>query len=109
LQEAGISSVKSSAGFDQTKLMSVDPIVAPESLSNGRKPGINRHAASSVTATLNGLMDMVSIGEINRFKSLLEDCTREDLDRCSETYVQALVHLSLSIMKKVKSSKHYET
>lgn len=107
--DLGIASVKSSAGFDQSRLQAVDPIVLPDNHHSNRKQGINRHPNGGVSATLNGLMDLVSVGEINRIKSLLDECSREDLDRCTESYVQSLVHLSLTIMKKVKGSKHYET
>lgn len=107
--ELGIASVKSSAGFDQSRLQAVEPIAYPENIHTGRKHGLNRHPNGGVSATLNGLMDLVSVGEINRIKSLLDECSREDLDRCTESYVQSLVHLSLTIMKKVKGSKHYES
>ncbi len=53
-------------------------------------------------------MDKITLGELQRMKEVLEDCGKEDIDRCSEQYVQQLVSLSLVIMKKVKLSKHYD-
>ena len=109
LGEASIPSVKSSTGFDHNKMAAVDPIVSSEMLYNHRKHSGLRNHPGAVSATLNGLMDLISVGEVNRINDILDDCTREELDRCTESYVQSLVHLSLTIMKKVKASKHYET
>lgn len=57
---------------------------------------------------LSSLMDRVTLSDIHKLKQSLEDATKEDMDRCSEAFIQSLVNLSLVIMKKVKTSKHYE-
>lgn len=56
-----------------------------------------------------GLMDKVTLSEIHRLKDTLEDASKEEMDKCSDTFIQSLVNLSLVIMKKVKSSKHYDS
>ena len=55
-----------------------------------------------------GLQEKVTVSEIERIKQALEDATKEEMDKCPETFIQQLVSLSLTIMKKVKSSKHYD-
>lgn len=53
-------------------------------------------------------MNRLTLSEIQRLKDTLEDASKEEMDKCSDTFIQSLVNLSLVIMKKVKSSKHYE-
>jgi len=54
-------------------------------------------------------MDRITQSDISKIRNTLEEASKEDMDKCSEAFIQSLVSLSLTIMKKVKISKHYES
>ena len=56
---------------------------------------------------MSSLTAKVTLSELQAIRQTIEEARQEELDEASEAYIQALMSLSLTIMKKVKVSKHY--